>query len=113
MHPVPGVIASAPSSNGYKVGFRCELMVKDTTLGIDAAEKCGVEPTMAKTAVRILMGKRLPLSQTWLTLLPLRTRLRHTRKLRRTRDARYVRESVFMMLDLMISRVLTLRQYTN
>ncbi|KAK3707173.1 hypothetical protein LTR37_012342 [Vermiconidia calcicola] len=51
MHPVPGVIASAPSSNGYKVGFRCELMVKDTTLGIDAAEKCGVEPTMAKTAV--------------------------------------------------------------
>lgn len=52
MHPVPGVIAGAPSSNGYKVGFRHELMIKDTTLGIQAAEKNGVEPSMARTAVQ-------------------------------------------------------------
>ncbi len=53
MHPVPGVVAGAPSSNGYKVGFRHELMVKDTTLGIEAAEKNGVEPSMARTAVEM------------------------------------------------------------
>lgn len=52
MHPVPGVIPSAPSSNGYKVGFRHELMIKDTTLAIEAAQKNGIEPSMANTAVQ-------------------------------------------------------------
>lgn len=52
MHPVPDVIPKAPSSHGYKVGFRHELMVKDTTLGIEAAKKHGIEPRMANTAVR-------------------------------------------------------------
>lgn len=49
--PVPGVVPDAPSSNGYKPGFRQELMIKDLSLGIDAAKKNGIEPTMANTAV--------------------------------------------------------------
>jgi 3-hydroxyisobutyrate/3-hydroxypropionate dehydrogenase len=53
MHPTPGIISTAPSSNGYKAGFRHELMVKDTTLGIEAAKKHDVEPRMANTAVQV------------------------------------------------------------
>lgn len=49
--PVPGILPDAPSSNGYKPGFRHELMVKDMTLGIEAAKKHGIKPTMASTAV--------------------------------------------------------------
>lgn len=49
--PVPGIVPTAPSSNGYKPGFRQELMVKDLTLGIDAAKKNGIESTMANAAV--------------------------------------------------------------
>ena len=49
--PVPGILPDAPSSNGYKPGFRHELMVKDLSLGRDAAVKNGIEPTMANTAL--------------------------------------------------------------
>jgi 3-hydroxyisobutyrate dehydrogenase len=52
MNPVPGVIPTAPSSNGYKPGFRHELMVKDLTLGVEAGNKVGIEPSMGKTAVQ-------------------------------------------------------------
>ena len=51
MMPVPDILPDAPSSNGYKPGFRHELMVKDMTLGIEAGKKHGIEPTMASTAV--------------------------------------------------------------
>lgn len=51
MMPVPGVVPEAPSSNDYRPGFRHELMVKDMTLGIEAAKKHGITPTMANTAV--------------------------------------------------------------
>lgn len=50
--PVPGIVESAPSSNGYKVGFGHEMIVKDLGLGIDAAEKQGIAPTMANTAIQ-------------------------------------------------------------
>ena len=49
--PVPGIVPTAPSSNGYKPSFRHELMIKDLTLGIDAAKKVGIESTMGNTAV--------------------------------------------------------------
>lgn len=49
--PVPGILPDAPSSNNYKPGFRHELMVKDLSLGKNAAEKNGIEPTMANTAL--------------------------------------------------------------
>lgn len=52
MHPVPGIVPGAPSSKGYKPGFRHALMIKDTQLAIDAAEKNGIEPSMARTAVK-------------------------------------------------------------
>lgn len=51
IRPVPGILPDAPSSNGYKPGFRHELMVKDLTLGINAAKEHGIDPTMANTAV--------------------------------------------------------------
>ena len=51
MNPVPDIIPTAPSSNGYKPGFRHEYMVKDMSLGIDGGEKVGIDATMAKTAV--------------------------------------------------------------
>ncbi|KAK5164303.1 uncharacterized protein LTR77_009998 [Saxophila tyrrhenica] len=53
MHPCPGVVEGAPSSDGYRPGFRHEMMVKDTMLGILAAEGVGVEPRMARTAVEM------------------------------------------------------------
>ena len=51
MNPVPGIVPEAPSSNGYKPGFRHELMVKDMSLGVEAAKLHDIEPTMANTAL--------------------------------------------------------------
>lgn len=51
MQPVPGIIAAAPSSNGYKPGFRHELMDKDMSLGVEAGKIHGIDPTMANAAL--------------------------------------------------------------
>ncbi|KAK5655103.1 hypothetical protein OQA88_6002 [Cercophora sp. LCS_1] len=40
-NPVPGVCAKAPASNGYKNGFRVELMRKDMRLALDMARRVG------------------------------------------------------------------------
>lgn len=37
-NPVPGLVATSPSSNGYKPGFRASLMFKDMTLALKMAE---------------------------------------------------------------------------
>jgi len=37
-NPVPGLVDTAPSSNGYKAGFRTALMAKDVGLGVQLAE---------------------------------------------------------------------------
>ncbi|KAF2462460.1 putative 3-hydroxyisobutyrate dehydrogenase [Lineolata rhizophorae] len=49
--PVPGVVPHVPSSNGYKLGFKSQMMIKDTTLGIDAGHATGIRPVMAEAAV--------------------------------------------------------------
>lgn len=36
-NPYPGVVPSAPASNGYSGGFACDLMIKDLSLALDAA----------------------------------------------------------------------------
>jgi 3-hydroxyisobutyrate dehydrogenase-like beta-hydroxyacid dehydrogenase len=51
VHPVPGVVPHAPSSNDYKGGFRTQMMVKDMTLGVDAAKKVGCRTTLGPAAL--------------------------------------------------------------
>jgi 3-hydroxyisobutyrate dehydrogenase-like beta-hydroxyacid dehydrogenase len=41
--PVPGVLKNAPSSNGYSLGFRTEMMPKDLGLAIEQADKVGAK----------------------------------------------------------------------
>jgi 3-hydroxyisobutyrate dehydrogenase len=42
MHPVPGLMPSAASSNDYKPGFMTDLMCKDLGLAVDAARNLRV-----------------------------------------------------------------------
>ncbi|KAK4185883.1 NAD binding domain of 6-phosphogluconate dehydrogenase-domain-containing protein [Podospora australis] len=42
-NPVPGVCPKAPSSNGYKNGFRVQLMRKDIGLAVDMARTVGAK----------------------------------------------------------------------
>lgn len=51
--PVPGLVATAPSSRGYEPSFRHRLMMKDIGLGIQAAREVGIEPTIAETALQM------------------------------------------------------------
>ena len=37
--PVPGLVDSAPSTNGYQPGFTAELMLKDMNLALTVAEQ--------------------------------------------------------------------------
>ncbi|KAK7610221.1 3-hydroxyisobutyrate dehydrogenase mitochondrial precursor [Phyllosticta paracitricarpa] len=40
--PVPGILPEVPSSNGYKGGFKVQLMRKDFCLAVDTAKRLGV-----------------------------------------------------------------------
>ncbi|KAK8155631.1 3-hydroxyisobutyrate dehydrogenase [Phyllosticta citribraziliensis] len=40
--PVPGILPEVPSSNGYKGGFKVQLMRKDFGLAVDTAKRLGV-----------------------------------------------------------------------
>lgn len=51
--PVPGVVAHAPSSNGYALGFKAQMMSKDVGLGVNAANSVGIEPTIGKAAIAV------------------------------------------------------------
>lgn len=66
IHPVPGVVPHAPSSSGYALGFKTQMMVKDLRLGVEADQAVGIEPTMAKTAMgvyeRVVMDLRCMVS---------------------------------------------------
>jgi 3-hydroxyisobutyrate dehydrogenase len=42
MHPVPGLMPGAASSNDYKPGFMTDLMCKDLGLAVDAARNLRV-----------------------------------------------------------------------
>lgn len=51
VHPVPGVVPHAPSSRDYQGGFRTQMMVKDMTLGVDAAKEVGCRVTLGPAAL--------------------------------------------------------------
>ncbi|KAK8229891.1 NAD binding domain of 6-phosphogluconate dehydrogenase-domain-containing protein [Phyllosticta capitalensis] len=40
--PVPGIVPEVPSSNGYRGGFKVQLMRKDFGLAVDTAKRLGV-----------------------------------------------------------------------
>ncbi|KAM0185128.1 hypothetical protein ACHAPI_012278 [Fusarium lateritium] len=42
-NPVPGVCPHAPASNGYKGGFKVQLMAKDFGLAVSAAQQAGAK----------------------------------------------------------------------
>jgi 3-hydroxyisobutyrate dehydrogenase len=49
--PVPGVVKGAPSSNGYALGFRTEMMPKDLGLAIDQAKEVGAPLVLGGPAI--------------------------------------------------------------
>lgn len=51
--PTPGVVAHAPSSNDYQGGFKAQMMVKDMSLGVNAAESLGVRATTGAAALEL------------------------------------------------------------
>ncbi|KAL1887245.1 hypothetical protein Sste5346_010340 [Sporothrix stenoceras] len=51
--PVPGVVAHAPSSNDWKLGFKTQMFLKDLSLGINTARQLDLDPTMAEQAYRV------------------------------------------------------------
>ena len=53
MHPVPGLVAKAASTNGYQAGFMTDLMCKDLGLAVDAARALRV-PVFAAPAAQQL-----------------------------------------------------------
>ncbi|KXJ87805.1 putative 3-hydroxyisobutyrate dehydrogenase [Microdochium bolleyi] len=53
VYPVPGVVPHAPSSNGYKLGFKTQMLTKDVGLGVDAARSVGVTPSIGEAALDV------------------------------------------------------------
>ena len=53
MHPVPGLVAKAPSSNEYRAGFMTDLMCKDLGLAVDAARALRVPVFVAPAAQQV------------------------------------------------------------
>lgn len=51
--PVPGVVPHAPSSNGYRLGFKSQMLSKDVGLGVDAANSVGINPSIGNAAVAV------------------------------------------------------------
>ena len=49
--PVPGIVKTAPSSNGYALGFRTEMMPKDLQLAIDQAKEVGAPLVLGGPAI--------------------------------------------------------------
>ncbi|RBA14807.1 hypothetical protein FPRO05_13023 [Fusarium proliferatum] len=52
VNPVPGVVAHAPSSNGYAPGFKSQMLVKDVGLGVNAARSVGINPSIGNAAIK-------------------------------------------------------------
>jgi 3-hydroxyisobutyrate dehydrogenase len=53
MHPVPGLVARAASSNGYAPGFMTDLMCKDVGLAVDAARNLRIPLFVAPAAQQV------------------------------------------------------------
>ncbi|KAM5343889.1 hypothetical protein ACJ41O_012426 [Fusarium nematophilum] len=54
--PVPGITPDAPSSNGYKGGFKVQLMYKDFALAVDAARNAGATLYLADAGLEVYKG---------------------------------------------------------
>lgn len=52
-NPVPGVCPKAPSSNGYKGGFRVQLMRKDFGLAMDMARRLGTRNALGSSGLGV------------------------------------------------------------
>lgn len=52
-NPVPGVVYTAPASQGYKGGFGVSLMKKDLKLAIRAAQEAGARLELASKAEEV------------------------------------------------------------
>ncbi|KAK7752961.1 hypothetical protein SLS62_005120 [Diatrype stigma] len=52
-NPVPGVCPKAPSSNGYKNGFRVQLMRKDFGLAMDMARRLGTRNALGASGLGV------------------------------------------------------------
>ncbi|KAK4160590.1 NAD binding domain of 6-phosphogluconate dehydrogenase-domain-containing protein [Cladorrhinum sp. PSN259] len=52
-NPVPGVCPKAPSSNGYKGGFRVQLMRKDIGLAVDMARRVGARNVLGVSTLGV------------------------------------------------------------
>ncbi|KAL4420155.1 hypothetical protein ABPG77_008291, partial [Micractinium sp. CCAP 211/92] len=52
-NPVPGVVEGVPSSRGYHGGFSSQLMVKDLSLILKAAEHCGAPVPLTAEARKL------------------------------------------------------------
>lgn len=50
---MPGVVPHAPASREYEGGFKAQMMVKDMTLGVDAANAVGIKPTTGLAALEL------------------------------------------------------------
>ena len=60
MHPVPGIVPPAASSNDYKPGFMTDLMCKDLGLAVDAARDLRVPLFVAPAAQQVLPPGLVP-----------------------------------------------------
>lgn len=54
--PVPGVFPEAPSSNGYKNGFKVQLMRKDFSLAVEMAERVGSKNVLGQVGLETYDG---------------------------------------------------------
>ncbi|KAJ9205930.1 hypothetical protein DTO164E3_1183 [Paecilomyces variotii] len=55
-NPVPGVYPDAPSSNGYKNGFKVQLMRKDFGLAVDMAHRVGARLVLGDAGLETYEG---------------------------------------------------------
>lgn len=52
-NPVPGILPDAPSSHGYKGGFKVQLMKKDFGLAVDMAKDVGANIMLGSEGLRV------------------------------------------------------------
>lgn len=50
--PVPGILPNTPASNGYKPGFKVELMRKDMGLAMDLSKQCDCKNILGQAALQ-------------------------------------------------------------
>jgi len=54
--PVPGILPDVPSSNGYRGGFKVQLMKKDFGLAVDTAKRVGAHLALGEAGLSVYEG---------------------------------------------------------